>query len=54
MSSNFISPDSLAAKAFLITFVGAVLYFATVFVFVLNGDLSEPVDTSDRVGDIHD
>jgi hypothetical protein len=57
MSNNpLINPDSLASKAFLITLIGAVLYFATVFVFVIGGnnDLGQPPRASDRVGDIHD
>ena len=56
MSNNLISPDSLASKAFLITFIGAVLYFTTVFVFVIggNGELGQAPQPSDRVGDIHD
>jgi hypothetical protein len=57
MANNpIISPERLASKAFLITFVGAVLYFTTVFVFVIGGnnDLHQAEQTSDRVGDIHD
>ena len=57
MANNpIISPERLASKAFFITFVGAVLYFATVFVFVIGGnnDLHTHEQDSDRVGDIHD
>lgn len=57
MANNpLISPESLASKAFVITFVGAVLYFATVFVFVISGNdsLHQTEQASDRVGDLHD
>ncbi len=54
MSNKLTSPDSLASKAFAITLIGAVVYFLTVYVFVLNGDLSQPAEPSDRVGDFHD
>jgi len=57
MANNpIISPESLASKAFLITFIGAVLYFSTVYVFVIGGndDLGQHDAPSDRVGDLHD
>jgi hypothetical protein len=54
MANENVQPDSLASKAFLITFIGAVLYFTTVFVFVINGDLGSAPQKSNLVEDIHD
>ena len=42
------NPDAEARKWFTIAIVGAVLYFSTVFFFVINGDLDTP-DTAQEV-----
>lgn len=41
MANKENSPDSLAEKTFFITVVGAVLYIAVVFVFVIGGNKRE-------------
>lgn len=38
MAKQDITPDSLAKKTFLITFIGVILYSAVVFVFVIGGN----------------
>jgi hypothetical protein len=41
MAKLNINPDSLAAKTFLMTVVGAVLYITVVFAFVIGGNRRE-------------
>jgi len=41
MAPKQTNPDSLAKKTFLITVVGALLYIAVVFIFVIGGNRRE-------------
>jgi hypothetical protein len=41
MAKLNINPDSLAAKTFFMTVVGAVLYITVVFAFVIGGNRRE-------------
>jgi len=41
MAKQDNNPDSLAAKTFLITTIGALLYIAVVFIFVIGGNRRE-------------
>ena len=47
MAKKENSPDSLAQKTFFITIVGAVLYIAVVFVFVIGGNKREAANQVD-------
>jgi hypothetical protein len=38
MANKDITPDSLAAKTFAVTILGALIYIAVVFVFVIGGN----------------
>ena len=48
MARQHIDPDALASKTFLVTILGAILYIAVVFIFVIanndqtTGDPSSP------------
>jgi hypothetical protein len=41
MAKADVSPDNLARKTFLMTVVGALLYIAVVFTFVIQGNRRE-------------
>lgn len=38
MAKQDVSPDALASKTFIVTMLGAVLYIAVVFAFVIFGN----------------
>jgi hypothetical protein len=44
MANKDITPDSLATKTFAVTILGALLYIAVVFVFVIGGNRREEKD----------
>ena len=42
MANQNVNPDALASKTFIVTVVGAILYIAVVFAFVIAGNAQEP------------
>lgn len=42
MANQNVNPDALASKTFIVTVVGAILYIAVVFAFVIGGNAQEP------------
>ena len=38
MAKQNVDPDALASKTFIVTMLGAVLYIAVVFIFVIAGN----------------
>ncbi len=57
MAAENESPEGLAKKWFLLTVVGAVIYFSVVFTFVIRGNdklAEQPHDTQDAKVEHHD
>jgi len=46
MAKSNVNPDALASKTFVVTILGALLYIAVVFAFVIAGNAHEPGATT--------
>lgn len=47
MAKQNVDPDALAAKTFLVTILGALLYIAVVFIFVIANNAKTTGDPND-------
>jgi hypothetical protein len=56
MAKQNVDPDALAAKTFLVTMLGAILYIAVVFIFVIANNAKttgEPADQEPTAAAVH-
>lgn len=48
MAKQNVDPDALASKTFLVTILGAILYIAVVFIFVIANNAKTTGDPEDQ------